>query len=304
MDLLSIRWRRPRRSQIVPEHNQYPTTPAVIEYYPAWQTSFTQTKNATDRRSLNVELNTYPATPLVNVYPAWLVSFNRTSNKTNRKLQQAPSNPAHPLTPPYIAWVTDYTVTKNATNRRLITDLEIDNYPATPAGYYSGYFPGSKISKSNRTVYKRRLQSVLELNTYPATPAPGQPITGWITHFEQTSNKTNRRLLGVELNQYPVTPIAPVADYYAGAQLITAYRISFKQDIQRVAELNTRPLAASPATLPAFELWPTYKHKSSYKLLEVLEINEYPETPPEIPAERVGSMLAAKHVRKAMRRGR
>jgi hypothetical protein len=71
-----------------------------------------------------------------------------------------------------------------------------------------------------------------------------------------------------------------------------------------VPELNTRPLAATPATLPAYLEWETFRHKSHYELLTVPIHNEYPETPPEIPAERVGSMLAAKHVRRVMRRGR
>lgn len=161
MDLLSIRWRRPRRSQVVPEHNRYPETPAVIEYFPAWKVHFEQTKNNT--------------------------------------------------------------------NHRLLIDPE--------------------------------------LNRYPVTPIPDQPTTAWGLHFEQTRNRTNRRLLAVTLNEYP-------------------------------------PPQLSPATLPAYELWPTFKHKSRYKLLEVLRVNEYPETPPPEPVFRVGSMLAAQHVRRVMRRGR
>jgi hypothetical protein len=163
---------------------------------------------------------------------------------------------------------------------------ELNNYPATPSGYYEGYFPGSTLATSNRTEFKSRLQRLPELNTFPAAavvspltaylqpaanrirfkikrgaipelnsyPAAivGAPVTSWLTHFEHTQNATNRKPLFIELNTYPATPAGYYTGYYPGSALAESYGVKYKAKRQAVPEHNIYPVAASIADITAW----------------------------------------------------
>jgi len=246
MDQLEIRWRRPRRAQLVPELNQYPESPEVNPY-PGWVSHFEPTKNGTNRKlRKSLELNEHPETPAgyySGYYPgSELAKGIRASFRINR--QDIPELNTYPATPEAAilpSFETHFEATRNRTNRRL-KRLELNTYPETPAGYYSGYYPGSKRAEGFKTSFRINLQNIPQLDRYPQTVAIAD-IPSWETHFEPVKNNTNRRLKGVELNTYPQTPADYYTGYYPASGRVDANRFNFKIQTQ-VVELNTYPASA------------------------------------------------------------
>ena len=242
MDQLDIRWRRPYRAQVVPEHNEFTETPVVA-----------------------------------NPYPSWLIHFEPTK-KTKRSLRTVPVHNVYPLTPPYIAWAIHFEPTENNTNRRLRETLELNTFPATPAGYYDGYYPGSEIAQSLSFESKRKLQVVPELNTYPATPAQ-VPLPAWGLHFEPIKNLTNHKQINVELNTYPETPAGYYSGYYPGSLMAKAINSSFDINEQKLPELNVYPSAVVVADITAWNPhFEKIRNRTNRRSLGV-ELNQYTQTP-------------------------
>lgn len=237
-------WRRHRDHLTSPELNSYPATPAgyYAGYYPGSQAVQANRISFKTRIQHLPELNSYPVTPIEVPYPSYL---SPKSYKVSYKalLQKLPELNTYPVTPPAAVvypWITEVTKTRNNTNRKRL-DVELNIYPQTPGGYYTGYYPGSIVARSFKFGFKVSLQRLPELNTYPSAIVAA-PISAWLTHFEKTRNTTNRQFLSVELNNYPITSPEYYTGYYPGSAVVKSFRLRGKTKLQNVPELNVYPV--------------------------------------------------------------
>ena len=200
------------------------------------------------------------------------------------ELRTYPESPA--AVPEVVAWATHFEKTSNNTSRSLKVTQELNYYPETPAGYYSGYFPGSSLAKSTKSSFSIKQQPLLELNVYPSAAAPVS-LPAFIEPPSFKIGFGRRHLVTEELNNYPETPAGYYSGYFPGSALAEGFKVSFKQTRQDLLELDKYPTPLIPATLPAFLEPPSFKHNFTRKLLKVLELNSYPETvaepPPTVP---------------------
>lgn len=155
------------------------------------------------------------------------------------------------------------------------------SYPATPAAYYNGYYPGPGEVKARYTAHYVRRQKLPQLDIYlsasPAVPA----ITAWLTHFKRTRNQTHRKTIGVALDEYPVTPAGYYSGYYPGSAAVSGNRIKYKTQLQGVQKLNNYPATPQgyyegyyPGSSLVGSFRTTYRRSN-----QVVELNQYPATP-------------------------
>ena len=165
--------------------------------------------------------------------------------------------------------------------RRSLLLKALDNYPATPAGYYTGYYPGSKAVESFRTEFNRKHQNLPELNSYPSAVAD-VVVTAWDTHFEKT-RRTRYKLQKTELNSYPETPAGYYTGHYPGSKAVEILSSSFDVELQQLPELNQYPSApvSTPGEYPAHVLLKANKTKFARKRQVLPELNSYPATSAE-----------------------
>jgi len=121
--------------------------------------------------------------------------------------------------------------------------LELNFYPETPG---VELYPAWVGVDSNKIQFNITRQTLNELNRYQNFA----PITAWETQFNKIKNVTNR-----QLNELPILSSYPqiqIVEFYPGFLAPDSHRISFDIGHQLLPELNTRPLAPSEVTLPAF----------------------------------------------------
>ena len=208
-------WRRGRKLQASPELDQYPTTPAgyYTGYYPA--------SGAVDAN--RIEFNQgLQSLPELDVYPSSVV-------------------PGQPVT----AWQNPASFRVGL--RRRLQANELNEYPATPVGYYTGHFPGSARVAAIRSEFRQSRQRLPELNSFPATPV-AVVLSAWAVHFERTRNATRRRRLSFNLDVYPATPAGYYSGYYPGSGLARANRNEYVQRLQLAPEFNGWPVAVTTLT--------------------------------------------------------
>lgn len=130
---------------------------------------------------------------------------------------------------------------KQSQKRIVQTVPELNNYPETPAGYYSGFFPGSQIAEATKKQSKYSVQQLPELNSYPPTPAPVS-YAAIVESGYNFNDGLKRKPLSVELNEYPTTPAGYYSGFYPGSSLATGFKTRFDRSLQTV-ELNEYPSA-------------------------------------------------------------
>jgi hypothetical protein len=64
---------------------------------------------------------------------------------------------------PYPSYLAPVFLKRKELNR-LFVDVELNTYPETPSGYYSGYYPGSGLAESNRIEFKVNHLEPLDLD--------------------------------------------------------------------------------------------------------------------------------------------
>lgn len=161
--------------------------------------------------------------------------------------------------------------------RKALRLPDLNSYPATPQGYYEGWYPGSALARSFRSKFDTEVQRLPELNVYPATPSQElYPATQLAVSFRVEFDV--RRQQTPELNEYPATPAAP----YAATVLARSLRFGFDITPQRPLELNTFP--STPQGY--YEGWfPGSRGvealRSSFEVTrqELPQLDEYPATP-------------------------
>lgn len=136
-----------------------------------------------DRKLQTVELNEYPSTPqgyYRGYYPGSEIAqgFRKGSNYTLVTTLELNEYPSTPISAPTSATDLKGFNYSRGLKRKLQT-VELNEYPSTPSGYYSGYYPGSKLAEGFRTEFNRTVQTV-ELNEYPQTPLSPAIITAVI----------------------------------------------------------------------------------------------------------------------------
>jgi len=141
--------------------------------FPGWQAP-TQFKQSQERKLQSVlELNVRPETPTgyySGYYPG-SKAVKAETKRSNYTLTLTPELNSYPPTPAPVTYSaiveSGYNFNKGLARTRL--DVELNEYPSTPAGYYSGYYPGSELATGFKSEFNRSLQTV-ELNEYPSLP--------------------------------------------------------------------------------------------------------------------------------------
>lgn len=186
--------------------------------------------------------------------------------------------------------------------RKVIPQQELNTYPETPPN--TGFFPASKaveqfrisfdvdlqllpelntypeiplvelfpawgVVKTNRFKSRFELQRLLELNFYPVTIGEQYPAFLQPPSFKVSFGR--KTLRPEELNNYPETP--DPTGFYPGSKRTDGFRVTSKRILQLLPELNTYPLAPTPATLPAFIEQPSFRLLFRRKHLEIIPIN-------------------------------
>lgn len=210
------------------ELNTYPVTQTgyYSGYYPgskavqSYQTSFPV------KRQTLPELNRYPITSsafIEGYYPgSTAVQTNRVSFNATLQTVSTLSRYRTTADVAYTAWITHFERTRPGVKEHY-NPLEHNAYPATPASYYEGHYPGSAAPVTHRYRFRFNLQTTPELNSFPGTTISAD-VVSWQTHFEPTRNYTRRKNQRVELNTYPATPAAFYDGYYPAHVCLRAYR--------------------------------------------------------------------------------
>lgn len=157
------------------------------------------------------ELNVYTATPIAyyeGEYPgsALATSF-RMSFKV--KLQTLPELNFYPLVgvvEVITAWETHFEKTKQTKFR--LQNVELNTYPETPTGYYSGYYPGSKAVETIRTSFKVKRQLLPQLDSFPSALALVDAGAFVVPPAFRTSFKVRlQEVIGVERFPAAIPPV-------------------------------------------------------------------------------------------------
>jgi len=189
------------------------------------------------------------------------------------------AEPAPVAAVPYTAYLGVKQLRRSDSKRKRL-DVELNSYPDTPTGYYSGFYPGSDLSRSNKVTRKVTRQDLPELDQF--TESQAGYLSGYFPGSElQKANRTRfkrEHLKNQELNTYPDTPTGYYEGYYPGSSLSKSNKILFKRDHLTNLELDSYPATPVPdQPLPAFiEPKTNRRHQKQY-LRKNLELNERPQ---------------------------
>lgn len=163
---------------------------------------------------------------------------------------------------------------------RSLQKVELNQYPATLAGYYSGHYPGSTLAKANLISFEVKRQKLPELNQYSPS------LTGYYSGFYPgsilaQSNRveyTARFQQLPELDQYPATPASYYSGYYPGSEIAKRNKIGHSYNLKTLPELNRYPATTAPEQPFTAYLAVPYKIRhESRNALSLLELDYYPQ---------------------------
>jgi hypothetical protein len=264
------------------ELNEFPGTVVPDEPLTAYTPSGFNFNSGLDRTLQRLKLREYPATP-AGYYSGYYPGSKRVEplyKSSNYTLQTVPELNTYPQAAadePLPAF-TPSGFNFNPGLTRALQTVELNEFPATPAAYYSGYYPGSGPVTANFKQSNYNRIDLPELNSYPATPAL-VPYSSIVKSGFNFNSGLSRKRLGVELNEFPATPAGYYSGYYPGSKLAEGFRTKFDRKLQTV-ELNEYPAPpTSPAILPAFMAPDVFYRAGKRNLLYLPEQNSYPATP-------------------------
>ncbi len=268
----TIRWKRPRRAQALPELDNFPATPAVpIGDVGRIEPSFV-TRWSRARRIVALPVaHEYPETPIgltAEGYPSWKkVEAHRVSSRI--KLQVLSElNEFPPLVNVGPETILRF-IPRIVHKKSLIREAQLVEFPATPDPPTAQEFPSWQLVESNKFSLDFKLQT-LKLSQYIAEPVS----TAW------KAVKTNKfnfsiDLQTLELNEYPATPPALTAEGFPAWQAIQSNKFKLEFKLQKV-ELNEYPAIAFTSPYPSWREIATNKSSFNIKLKQVEELNVYP----------------------------
>lgn len=178
--------------------------------------------------------------------------------------------------------------------RRLQVLPELNQYPATPPAFYTGYYPAATPVESNRVAFTVRLQTTPEPNVYPPTPVPVEYTAVFTPEFTPTGNRTNRAHQTVEQAVYPVTPVITAGGYPAWSAE-TANTTAHVVRLQVLPEHNVYP--ATPVVdptgyFPGSALTTANRIRRKVRHLTAPGLNAYP-APVPVPEQPVTAYMTA-----------
>jgi len=224
-----------RKIQVLGELNEYPQTPIPVEYPSIVKSGFNFNSGLSRKGLVDPELDQYPET----VIPFGFSAVVKTGFNFNDGLI-----------------------------RKRLDPLELNERPATPPGFLSGFYPGSKAVEALTKSSSYSLQTVPELNVYPQALI-SVPITSTDLIGYNFNPGLSRKRLDVELSEYPATPPGFLSGFYPGSAAVQAFRHKFERTLQTVTLSRFEPKAVAPfspgALLPPVTL---FNSGGGYKLVE------------------------------------
>jgi hypothetical protein len=200
-----------RRLQTLPQLDEHPATPAPAVPFAAYTPALASFHSSFARaRKKLPELPTAPPTPpgfFEGFYPgsagvrALRVSFTR-------DLQSLPPLWEFPPTPPvpYTAYTPVLKVIISRFERELQRLPQLDQFTPTPAGFFAGFWPGSRRVEALLVEFERQIQKLPQLDEFKATPPP-PPFTAFTPVIKAHRSRFDRHRKDLpEHDEYPATP--------------------------------------------------------------------------------------------------
>ena len=187
------------------------------------------------------------------------------------------AEPAPAVAVPYPSFLAPIHLRHKGLNRTL-QDVELNQYTETPAGYYSGYYPGSSLAESNLISFNVNRQDLPQLDQFTPTPSgyysgffPGSAIAE-SNHIEYTVKLQQLP----ELDQYTETPAGYYSGYYPGSEIAQVNRSDHNFSLRNVQELDSYPTAPVPEQpFTAYLATPYTIRQEQRSRLSLLELDEY-----------------------------
>jgi len=261
----------------LPELDRYPATPAAPAQ-PIAALPRIRVKRRRSRQGLFLSGGGVVEARVQPQFPSWAVRDQAKRKSTTRTLVRAPGLPSAPTTPavsaqPVAAWQAKLPFRRHGW-RTLRRTPELNSYPVTPP---VGAQPVSAWAspKQHRKDFERTLQPAAPQPSHPATPPVVIPETAWrapVVHRIKHSRKIQPAAAQIV---YPrIHPISATPRVDALKRRETERRL-------RVAQHGpSYPGTPAPPQAPtAFKLAEVFRRHGWRRLREVLELDEYPETP-------------------------
>jgi hypothetical protein len=194
--------------------------PLEIDVYPLPPVSAEDYAGYTPAKSIRCnELNrTLQALANPHVYPptpaGYFAGFYPGSGRVTalravfaRVLQALPQLDERPKTPTPLTAYTPVLKSNRIEYTRTRRDLSQNAaYPATPAGYFAGFFPGSGRVNASLIEFTRAIQALPQHDEWPQIP-PVPALTAWTSATDSNKSRFERNLKApLELNERPETP--------------------------------------------------------------------------------------------------
>jgi hypothetical protein len=157
------------------------------------------------------------------------------------------------------------------------------DYPPTPAGFFDGFWPGSKAVESFNVSFDRQFLPVLELDQYPVTPVPVVSVVAETPALKATLIEFERQLQKLpQHDEFPPTPAGFFDGQWPASLTLRPFTTDFRRILQKLPQLDEYP-PTPPAFFEGFFPAPfrvkriaiTY-HRIA---LRVLDPHVYPPTP-------------------------
>ena len=114
-------------------------------------------------------------------------------------------------------------------------------YPETPAGFFAGFFPGSKRAESFAWSFDTSIQPV-RLDRFPPPPVSADDYAAFTPVPTIRRRDLNRRLQSVgNPHVYPPTPPGFFAGFFPGSARVNANRTAFARRLQALPQLDRFP---------------------------------------------------------------
>jgi hypothetical protein len=217
------------------ELNEFPPPPVSAEDYAA----FTPVAkfNWSYKRNLQSLGNphVYPPTPagfFDGFYPGSArVEANRTAFV--QRLQSVPQLDERPATPPPTPPQPAVTANRVEFHRTRQALAHNPDYPATPAGFFDGFWPGSRRVEPLSSAFERRLEKLPQHDEWAQIPAV--PALTALFRVKEANKVTfdRKRLSLPEHNEFPATPLS-VIEYPAPWAAQSIRRNELRRQLQPV----------------------------------------------------------------------
>jgi hypothetical protein len=232
-----------RKLQVPAELDEHPPTPISV----AAETPALQANRVSFERDLQqpLQLDTRPKTPIP---PAAFIPVPKANLTSFKRVRQVVLNPH--VYPPTPAGFFDGFWPGSKRVEAILAEFErelqklpqLDEFEVTPPGFFAGQFPAAVRLKRIPSAYHREAKAPLELNERPPTP-PGFFEGHWPAPIPDPTHRTSFKRTLQTLAIPPVYPKTPVSaeDYGGYTKFPAENRIEFNRQIQPVLNPHVYP---------------------------------------------------------------